>query len=102
MYVNDVNDFHLLCLRDERTDGQVYNLGSGTNNSVNEIFEIISDQLGIHVEPNRLPDMPGEALATLADISKARGLGWEPRTKLADGLRRSIDYIKQEVLAVSD
>lgn len=98
IYVDDVNDFHLLCLNDARTDGQVYNLGGGVNHSVNEIFRMICELLEIRAEPNRLPDLPGEAWATLADISKARALGWEPRTQLSDGLRRSIDYIKRDVL----
>lgn len=98
IYVDDVNDFHLLCLRDARTDGQVYNLGSGVNHSVNEIFQTICELLDVRTEPNRSPDLPGEAQATLADITKARALGWAPRTGLADGLRRSIDYIKREVL----
>jgi UDP-glucose 4-epimerase len=98
IYVDDVNDFHLLCLDDARTDGQVYNLGSGVNHSVNEIFQMTCELLNVVTEPNRSPDLPGEAQATLADISKARALGWEPRTPLPDGLGRSIDYIKRDVL----
>ncbi len=34
VHVDDVNDFHLLTLRDERTDGGVFNIGSGINYSV--------------------------------------------------------------------
>jgi UDP-glucose 4-epimerase len=31
VYVDDVNDFHVICLRDERTNGKTYNIGSGMN-----------------------------------------------------------------------
>jgi nucleoside-diphosphate-sugar epimerase len=98
VYVDDVNDFHVRCIDDERTDGQVYNLGSGANYSVREIFDQIASLLGSNVEPEYRPDLPGEAQANLADVTAARSLGWEPRVPLREGLRRSIDYIKARVL----
>jgi nucleoside-diphosphate-sugar epimerase len=98
VYVDDINDFHVRCLEDVRTIGNVYNLGSGINYSINDIYERITAQLGSRVEPEMKPDLPGEAETTLADISAARKLGWEPRVDLDEGLRRSIDYIKREVM----
>ena len=99
IHVNDVNDFHLLSLRDERTTGQVFNLGSGENYSVNEIFQIVRGLLDSKLEPNYKPDLPGEALTTLANIDKAKKLGWSPRVGLKEGLKSSIDFIKREVAA---
>ena len=99
IHVNDVNDFHLLSLRDERTTGQVFNLGSGENYSVNEIFQIVRGLLDSKLEPIYKPDLPGEALTTLANIDKAKKLGWSPRVGLKDGLKSSIDFIKCEVAA---
>jgi nucleoside-diphosphate-sugar epimerase len=95
VYVDDVNDFHLQCIGDERTDGHVYNLGSGRSYSVREIYDEISALLGVSIEPEYRPDLAGEAQETLADIDAARALGWEPRTGLRDGLRASIDYIRR-------
>lgn len=99
VYVDDVNDFHLLCMRDERTTGNVFNLGSGENYSVNEIFRIVRDLLGSKLEPIYKADLPGEALTTLANIEKANKLGWSPRVGLKDGLKSSIDFIKGEMAA---
>jgi len=96
VYVDDVNDFHLLCLRDSRTDNETYNLGSGENHSVLEIYELVSRLLGVRLEPEFKPDLPGEAQITLADISKASALGWKPKTDLRTGIMRSIEYIKKE------
>src|SRR5207249_8377116 len=39
VHVDDVNAFHLQCLTDPRTDGGTFNLGSGVNYSVLEIYE---------------------------------------------------------------
>jgi UDP-glucose 4-epimerase len=98
IYVDDVNDFHMLCLTDARTHGGTFNLGSGRDYSVNEILRAISSQLGTSLEPVHESDMPGEAQRTCADVTRARSLGWEPRVDLMEGLRRSIAYIRQHVL----
>jgi len=97
VYVDDVNDFHLQCLTDPRTDGGVFNLGTGVNYSVNDIYRLVSDLLDIHITPQRMPDLPGEAEITLADISAAKKLGWEPKTDIQTGLKNAIAYIKSEM-----
>lgn len=99
IYVDDVNDFHLLCASDPGTDGGTYNLGSGVNYSVRDIFEAIAALLGTKVEPEYLNDLPGEAEETLADITAARILGWEPKVDLVAGLQRSVAYIREHVVA---
>src|SRR5690606_14685903 len=98
VYVDDVNDFHVMCIRDPRTDGRVFNVGSGRNYSVREIFDLVRELVGSDLEPHYAPDLPGEAQETLADISAARSLGWEPKVGLEEGLRRSIAYIREKVL----
>ena len=97
VYVDDVNDFHVQCLRDPRTHGGTFNLGSGTNHSVSEILQEIQSLLGTAVEPEHAADQPGEAEHTLADISRAAALGWSPRVGLREGLARSIAYIRERV-----
>lgn len=99
VYVDDINDFHLLCLRDSRTDNGTYNLGSGENHSVLEIYDRVSKLLSVRLEPELKLDLPGEAQVTLADISKAAALGWKPKTNLETGLLRAIEYIKSEMAA---
>jgi nucleoside-diphosphate-sugar epimerase len=99
VYVDDVNDFHVQCLRDERTIGGTFNLGSGMDASVREILAEIQELLGTSVTPEYAADLPGEAQRTCADITRARALGWEPRVPLRAGLQRSIDYIRAHVMA---
>jgi UDP-glucose 4-epimerase len=97
VYVDDVNDFHMLCLRDPRTIGGTYNLGSGRDASIREIYDAIRDQLGSTLEPHYAVDLPGEARRTCADITRARACGWAPRVDLGEGLRRSIEYVREHV-----
>ena len=99
IFVDDVNDFHIQCLSDPRTDGGTFNLGTGTNYSVLEIYAKLTTMIGSSKNPAHRADMPGdEAQATLADISRARALGWEPRVALEDGLRKSIEFIREQIL----
>ena len=99
VHVNDVNDFHLQCITDPRTDGGVFNLGAGENQSVNEIYDLVTDLLDIHIPAVRKPDLPGEALVTLADITRARALGWAPRTGLREGFQTMVEFIQSEMAA---
>jgi len=94
--VDDVNDFHLQCITDARTDGQTFNLGSGKNYSVNEIYQMLTELMGIRIPPIHKPDLPAEAEQTLADIANARRLGWAPKTTITDGLKSMIDFVKAE------
>jgi nucleoside-diphosphate-sugar epimerase len=98
VYVDDVNDFHIRCMEDPRSDGKVYNVGSGTNHSIREIYDAVQVLLKTNIEPIYKPDLPGEALVTLADVTAARGLGWEPRIDLNAGLDESVSYIREVVL----
>jgi nucleoside-diphosphate-sugar epimerase len=58
---------------------------------------MISKMLGASPNPIYKDDLPGEAQVTLADITLAKSLGWEPKTPLHVGLQRSIDYIRKEM-----
>lgn len=97
VYIDDVNDFHLLCMTDPRTDGKVFNIGSGKNYSVNEIYKMVSDLLDVHMPPIQKPDLPGEAEITLADIAEAKTLGWGPKTDIITGLKEMVKYIQREM-----
>ena len=97
IHVDDINDFHIQCMNDERTTGKVFNLGSGVNYSVNEIYSIISKILNFKRKPKYKPDLPGEAFQNLADITEANKIGWFPKINLEDGLKTSVDFIKKEI-----
>jgi nucleoside-diphosphate-sugar epimerase len=82
VYVDDVNDFHMQCLADERTIGRTLNLGGGASYSVSDILARLQKILGTNVTPIHKPDLPGEAIETRGDIAAARALGWTPRVDL--------------------
>jgi len=99
IYIDDVTEFNALTLQNPQTDSQVYNVGSGVNYSVNHVFREVESVLQTGLNPIFMDDLPGEAEITLADITDARKLGWRPHVGLREGIERSIEYIREKVLA---
>lgn len=59
--------------------GQVLNLGTGVNYSINEVAAMFCDKI------ERTPARPGEVWITLADYSETQKLtGWKPNSNLLD------------------
>jgi UDP-glucose 4-epimerase len=81
-YVGDVCQANILAAItevDSSSFGEVYNVGTGKNYSVNEVASMISDNT-INI-PARL----GEARISLANNQKLRNtFGWEPKMELID------------------
>jgi nucleoside-diphosphate-sugar epimerase len=100
IYVDDINDFHLTCLDDDRANNKMFRLGSGKSTSMKEVFETIKKVMGSSIEPTvkaRPNDPDFKAAETLADIRDAEALGWKPKTSLEDGLRAMVEYLKEEM-----
>jgi len=81
-YVGDVVNANILAATkevDNEAFGQVYNVGSGTNYSVNQISRMISDNT-INIAPRA-----GEARISLANNQKLSStFGWKPTMVLED------------------
>jgi UDP-glucose 4-epimerase len=78
--VKDVVDINILATTkeiDNKYFGQVFNIGTGTNYSVNQIASFISDKT------INIPERIGEARETLANINKVKEVfDWEPKITL--------------------
>lgn len=98
IYVDDVNRFQVLAMTDKRMDGGTFNVGSGKNYSVMQVYEVIESILQTGIKPVYAAELPGETEVTLADISQSVAMGWAPQISLEEGIRHSIDYIRTRVL----
>ncbi len=73
----------------------VYNIGSGSSVSLNELISLISEVTGttprVRYETARRMDVPASCL----DIARAgEGLGWAPRVPLREGIERTWEWLK--------
>jgi len=71
----------------------VFNLGESQTIQLKDLISALENALGKRAKINRLPEQPGDMPQTYADISKAgQLLGYNPTTKLNEGLPKFIDW----------
>jgi nucleoside-diphosphate-sugar epimerase len=81
----------------EADPGEIYNVGGGETASVWDIIRKIEAVSGRRAKIGHEPARPGDQRSTLADTIKLRKhLGWQPQTRLDDGLAQQWQWQKQE------
>jgi UDP-glucose 4-epimerase len=92
VYVDDVARANVLALEEDALSG-AYNIGTGVETSVNDLYELLQDISDKDLPPRHGPGKPGEQLRSCVDHSKAaRLLGWRPEVNLADGLGETLRF----------
>ncbi len=91
VYVEDVVDALITAGEREGIDGQVINIGSGVETSVEELIALMEEVIGrrAHVLYNQ--EQSGGVRRLVADIEKAEKLlGYQPQWTLEEGLRETL------------
>lgn len=92
VFVKDVVKACVKAMEEKKAAGQVFNIATGTQVSVKELFDTVKELLGISVKPKFKPSRPGDVPRSVADVSAARKvLGFAPETSLRDGLAVTIE-----------
>lgn len=99
IYVDDAVDALLKASKSNKTDGEVYNVGSGETTNVVELAELILNLLGLNNKTKIITgiceDWSGDVTFTHADITKIRKhLNWCPKTNMTDGLKQTIRWFE--------
>jgi|TARA_R110000787_G_scaffold7220_5_gene24824 UDP-glucose 4-epimerase len=95
--VSDVNAFHILCMENEDTANQTFNLGTGKMTNLMDLKDMIADIMGVTTDFDHYDAIAGEALNSYGDISKAKSMGWEPKKDITDTIKETIVYLENEV-----
>jgi UDP-glucuronate 4-epimerase len=75
---------------------RVYNIGNHQPVELMTFIQTIEAALGQEAKKNFLPMQPGDVVATYADIEDLkRDVGFEPKTELADGIARWVDWYRR-------
>ena len=89
VYVKDVaraNVMAAISNAEPEAYGQVYNVGSGTNFSVNQIAQLISEDV-LYLSPR-----VGEARNSLANIQKiTKTFGWRPQVSVDEWIEEQMN-----------
>ncbi|MCC6904320.1 MAG: SDR family oxidoreductase [Anaerolineae bacterium] len=81
----------------ERVAGEVFNLATGGQVSLNMLFEMLQEMVGSNIQPIYETARTGDIKYSRADISKAYArMNYEPRIPFADGLNATVQWYRQQ------
>jgi len=102
VYVSDVTDATLAAL-DYTGPDAVFNVGTGVETTINELFRRAAAQVGYEGEPNHAPERPGEVFRSCLDCRHAKEvLGWEAQTPLDEGLAQTLEWLREHLETPSE
>jgi UDP-glucuronate 4-epimerase len=95
-YVDDIIQGVMATLRYEGPLFDIFNLGESETIELRALIAEIERALGRKAQIHQLPEQPGDVPLTCADISKAkRLLGYQPTTRLRDGVPKFVEWFLQ-------
>ena len=93
VFVTDLADGLLRAAETPGVGGEVFQLASGIETSVNDLVEWLGEISGREPSIRREPPRPGEILRNYSLVEKARDrLGYSPGVLLEDGLRLTYEW----------
>jgi UDP-glucose 4-epimerase len=79
-------------------DGETFNIGTGVETSVNDLYTRMAAICGVKAEPEYKPARPGELERSCLSSAKAGEiLGWSPQKDLDEGLAETIEFLRTQV-----
>lgn len=95
VFVEDCNQANIKACFTSGISGEVLNIGSGRNVSVNELFKTIRDITESKMEPVYEEARKGDVRESLSDITNARRhLAFEPSYTMEAGLKKTIEWYR--------
>jgi UDP-glucose 4-epimerase len=93
VYVGDCVTANIAAL--ERGSGMAFNIGTGRETSIREIFDAMAEVAGYAQPPNFGPARKGDVVRIVLNPGLARAeLGWQATMPLHDGLARTYAYFR--------
>jgi len=90
-FIKDAVEANILAAESDASG--LVNISRGESISINELAKLIIGAIGNNVKPIHQEPRPGDIKYSLADISKARACGYEPKYSLETGLGETIGWL---------
>ena len=96
VFVGDVVKANLLTITDVKSD--IYNVGTGKETDVNELFSELNKITGNNAAEKHGPAAPGEQMRSVITSEKLfKKFKWKPDTELHIGLENTVDFFKNDL-----
>lgn len=96
-YIDDIIAGIIAAMNYDRSQFEIINLGESQTVELRRLVELLEQALGKKAIIEYHPHQPGDVPVTFADVGKARVLlGYQPSTRIEDGITRFVDWFKQQ------
>lgn len=96
-FVEDIARANLLVALSDKLDGLPVNVGSGEATTVARMADLVADVLGVSIAPDISGEFrPNEIRHLTSDIELVRSIGYAPSVRLADGIQRYVNWIREQ------
>ena len=96
-YIDNVVSANLLACKAPEASGHMMNLACGKRTSLNALYRMLQDILGVKIPAKYTDPRPGDVKHSLADISKAEKLlAYKVDVPVFEGLKRTATWFRQE------
>jgi len=92
MYADDMAEAAMFLMYNYDEPGHI-NVGTGIDIELNELAETIADVVGYNGRILHDTSKPDGMMKRRLDVSKINAMGWEAKTSLAEGLKKTINNI---------
>ncbi len=94
LYVDDLASACVF-LMNHYDDSEIINIGVGEDLSILELANVVKKVVGYEGQIVWDKSRPDGTPKRLLDVSKIKALGWKPEISLADGLRKTYEWYKE-------
>ena len=98
IYIDDVVDFYLMIASKPSTNGDIFNIGSGHQKTIKEVYFSISNIIKSNLKPkwNSMNNRSWDQTTWKADMSIVKKrFKWKPKNNLKQGLTKSINWHRE-------
>jgi UDP-glucose 4-epimerase len=97
-YIDNIVHGNLLAAEAPDAAGQMMNLATGGQVSLNELITMLNKVMGMNIEPIYEPARAGDILHSRAGIEKVQDLlDFAPIVTFEEGLRRTVEWYKEHI-----
>ena len=100
LFVDDAADGIVFAMK-HYSDGQFVNLGSGEEIRIADLAKAIARTVGYNGLLSFDVSMPDGTPRKIVDVSRMKALGWQARTALGDGLKRTYEWYLENLGSVN-
>ena len=96
VFVDDVAEANLAAMGQDSHG--VYNVGTGTETSINELFRMLASLTGSACKEVHGPAKQGEQMRSVIDASKIKQeLAWDSNIDLTEGLKKTVAFFREKL-----